>query len=195
MNGAVTVKTYPAPAWGEREIWRYAGCPAPDPALHPLLRECIDEIAPALSYRMAYREFAVCTRDGALDLGFVTTDSTLLQRTLAGCDRLVLIAGTVGLAPDRLIRRYGSVAPTKAMFFQAIGAERIEALMDAATAEMADGRALTPRVSPGYGDIPLAMQTDIFKALRCPDTIGLTLNDSLLMSPTKSVTALIGVKR
>ena len=54
------------------------------------------------------------------------------------------------------------------------------------------GLAVRPRFSPGYGDLPLALQREVFAALDCPRRIGLTLSDSLLMSPTKSVTALIG---
>lgn len=50
-----------------------------------------------------------------------------------------------------------------------------------------------PRFSPGYGDLPLALQRDIFHALDCARKIGLTLNDSLMMSPAKSVTAIIGI--
>ncbi len=195
MNGGITIKTYPAPPWSEREIWRYAGCPNPDPALQPILSACMEEIAPQLSYRVAYREFPIKQENGFLDLGFAKTDSALLKRILSGCDRCILIAGTVGLSPDRLVRRYGITSPTKAVFFQAIGAERVEALLDTATADIANGRVLTHRVSPGYGDIPLSLQTDITNALSCNHTIGVTLNDSLLLSPTKSVTAFIGVEK
>jgi 5-methyltetrahydrofolate--homocysteine methyltransferase len=52
---------------------------------------------------------------------------------------------------------------------------------------------LKPRFSPGYGDLDLSCQKDIFKLLDCSKKIGLTLNDSLLMSPTKSVTAFVGI--
>ena len=52
---------------------------------------------------------------------------------------------------------------------------------------------MKPRFSPGYGDLSLEMQRDIFRVLDCPRKIGLTLNESLLMSPSKSVTAIIGI--
>ena len=57
----------------------------------------------------------------------------------------------------------------------------------------AEGLSLRPRFSPGYGDFPLSMQTPIFDALDCPRKIGVSLNASLLMSPSKSVTAVIGL--
>ena len=52
---------------------------------------------------------------------------------------------------------------------------------------------LRSRFSPGYGDLGLEMQKDIFAVLDCPRKIGLSLNESLLMSPSKSVTAIIGI--
>ena len=80
------------------------------------------------------------------------------------------------------------------MFFQAIGAERIESLCDAFCAEReAEGLRLRPRFSPGYGDLPLELQRDLFRGLDCSRKIGLTLNESLLMSPSKSVTAIAGI--
>ena len=65
------------------------------------------------------------------------TDSQGLCRNLQGCDKVILFAATVGLAPDRLIARYGRLSPTKALCMQAIGAERIESLCDAFCDELA----------------------------------------------------------
>ena len=78
---------------------------------------------------------------------------------------------------------------------QAVGAERVEALCDAFCEQFRreNGVGLRPRFSPGYGDLPLAAQRELFALLDCPRKIGLTLNESLLMSPTKSVTAFAGI--
>jgi 5-methyltetrahydrofolate--homocysteine methyltransferase len=57
------------------------------------------------------------------------------------------------------------------------------------------GESLRPRFSAGYGDLPLEYQKKIFDLLDPHTQIGLTLNDSYLMSPSKSVTALIGVEK
>ena len=58
-----------------------------------------------------------------------------------------------------------------------------------------EGWYLRPRFSPGYGDFSLNHQTEIISVLQCPKKIGLTLTDSLLMAPAKSVTAVIGLSR
>ena len=80
------------------------------------------------------------------------------------------------------------------MLFQAIGAERIEALADAFNNDIKEKYVTVPRFSAGYGDFSVYKQTDMFNVLDCGRKIGLTLNDSMMMSPTKSVTAIIGIK-
>lgn len=83
------------------------------------------------------------------------------------------------------------------MIFQAIGAERIEALCDIFCADISKekGVLLKPRFSPGYGDLSIEVQQDVFSVLNCGKKIGLYLNESMLMSPSKSVTAFAGIKK
>jgi hypothetical protein len=85
-----------------------------------------------------------------------------------------------------------------AVLYQAIAAAMIENYCDqidtAFAAQIASqGGRTRSRFSPGYGDLPLELQKDLFRVLDCPRKIGLSLNESLLMSPSKSVTAIIGI--
>ena len=106
---------------------------------------------------------------------------------------------TIGLEMDRLIARYKRVSPVYTLLLQAIGAERVEsacnALEEKLRCSLMPGESLRPRFSPGYGDLPLALQKDVFQALDCERRLGLTLTDSLLMVPSKSVTAIVGIER
>ena len=194
----VYLQSYAPPPVNRKEILRYAGVRGEVPELEALLRECIEEVAEQLTYRVCYCECSIQRHAHSLDLGFIETRSRGLQTNLEGCESILLFAATVGMAIDRLIARYATLSPTKSLLFQAIGAERIEALCDCFQADMAQkyaalGYVTRPRFSPGYGDFPLEAQRSIFAVLDCPRKIGLTLNDSLLMSPSKSVTALIGL--
>lgn len=201
MDAVVYLRTYPAPPLSLSEVLRYAGAGGSDQAdLVEMAGACARMAEGQLSYRVCWRTFPVTCDGDALDLGFARTDSRALRRCLAGCEEIVLFAATVGIGIDRLIARYEAVSPARALMLQALGAERIEALCDAFCADLAAryremGKVLRPRFSPGYGDLPLETQRDVFRALDCPRKIGLTLNDSLLMSPTKSVTAIVGVGR
>lgn len=199
MTDAVYVKTYEAPPVCRREILRYAGGgKIEEGEVSRLLDSCLEELAGKLRYRVCWRVFPVGRRGGMLDLSFAETSSQGLGKNLKDCGSAVLFAATVGLEIDRLIARYGRISPVRALLFEAIGSERIESLCDAFSEDMrkraqAAGGDARPRFSPGYGDLPLALQRDIFRALDCARKIGLTLNDSLMMSPAKSVTAIIGI--
>lgn len=191
MNTVFT-KNYSAPEVNRRELLRYAGCD--ENADLGIIDECLTEISDKLTYKVCYAEFGISTDGDFVDLGFTKTDSADLKKNLNGCEKIILFAATIGIEIDRLIAKYNRISPSKALIFQAIGAERAESLCDLFNDEMKEKYSTNPRYSPGYGDLPLDIQRDIFAVLDCPRKIGLTLNDSLLMSPSKSVTAIIGVK-
>jgi 5-methyltetrahydrofolate--homocysteine methyltransferase len=198
MDNTVYTKRYSAPPWNRREILRYAGAKETTEEVSALLEDCLAEAEGVLNYQLCYARFPVREEDGILDLGFTRVTTDHLRKNLCGCNEIVLFGATVGLGMDRAIARYGKLSPARALMFQAIGAERIEALCDAFCDELSrevgeSGMSVRPRFSPGYGDVPLELQRDIFRVLDCARKIGLTLNDSLLMTPTKSVTALVGV--
>ena len=192
----IYTKHYPSPSLDHREILRYAGCRETTPEVETLLNECLREAREFSACKVCWGEFPVYFYENQVDLGFATITSSSLANHLASCDKIILFAATIGLTPDRLITRYSSLSPSKALFFQAMGAQQIEALCNLFNDEIRKQYALTcPRFSPGYGDLPLSLQQDIFRVLDCPRKIGLSLNDSLLMTPTKSVTAIIGIKK
>lgn len=195
MNGVVLNRTYAAPPVCEKDILRYAGCKGADAEIKALLKSCLDEIQGRLTYRVCFCSFPIEIRGDVCDFQAFSLSSQKLAVNLKGCERAVLFAATVGVEIDRRIARYGHISPSRALMFQAIGAERIEALCDAFCADVArEYHANTkPRFSPGYGDLPLSAQKNLFAVLSPEKQIGLTLNDSLLMSPSKSVTAIVGL--
>ncbi len=185
----------------EREIWRYCGymgmAETVDDALKELLSEVRSELEGAFSYKVCYRRMELSWQDGMPVLPF-GAQSEDLARCLAGSREVILFAATVGLEIDRHIARHQRFAPTKALLMQAYGAERVEGLCDGFCREIADqaaqeGLSCTARFSPGYGDLPLETQNDFFRLLDCSRQIGIALNESLLMTPSKSVTAIFGL--
>ncbi len=186
------------PAPSRREIMRYMGCREEKTEINELIDSCISESENIFSYKVAYTELPLEISNDTVKIGSIITDSRDLGKCLLKCDKAIIFAATVGLGIDRFIMKYSRTNPSRALCLQAIGAERIEALCNAFCLEIEkkakkNKESIRPRFSPGYGDLPLELQRDIFKLLDCERRIGLTLNDSLIMSPTKSVTAIIGI--
>ncbi len=179
------------------EILRYSGAKKgeEDDEVMDILISSFREVRKKLIYNVCYDKFSVDINGSVCDFGAFKIESKALAKNLSGCKSAIVFGATVGTQIDRLIAKYGSLSPSKALMLQAIGAERIEALCDAFCESVAisEDRKLKPRFSPGYGDVSLEVQKDIFRVLDCSKQIGLCLNDSLLMSPSKSVTAIAGV--
>ena len=188
----------PPPSY--KEIARYMKADLSNDETNILISQSLNECEGKIIGKVVYSEFPISCNKDVLDLGFATTKSNDLKKLLStNCNSIILFAATVGIGIDRLILKYTRTSPSKALCFQAIGTERVEALCNVFSLETKEkyaslGHTLTPRFSAGYGDLPLSLQREIFAALACEKHLGLTLNDSLLMSPTKSVTAIIGIK-
>ncbi len=165
-----------------------------------LIDECAAEAMPVLTYKVCYRHMDVNWDGDCPVLPFDTHRSRNLARNLEGCNAGVMFAATIGVGIDRLITRYNHSSPSRALILQALGAERVEALCDLFNAQIAEeageqGMSLRPRFSPGYGDLPLTVQKEFMTLLDCAHLIGINLNESMLMSPSKSVTAVIGMRK
>lgn len=126
-------------------------------------------------------------------------ESKDLAANLKDCNSIYLFAATLGSAVDKEIQKASRINPALAVMLQAAGAMFIESYCDTLQNELLeeekkDSGEFVPRYSPGYGDVPLENQKIFFEVLQCEKNLGLTLTDSLLMMPEKSVTAFIGIK-
>jgi len=180
------------------EVFRYAGVREPDDTWETELDRQLMQCSGVFDGRVCYERFPVTVEGNHVDMTFADPESAALAKNLHGCREIILFAATVGLGIDRLIRKSSAANVADAVWLQAIGAERIEALCDTFCEKQRllaeeKGLYLRPRFSPGYGDLPLSLQREIFRTLDCSRQIGLSLTESLLMMPSKSVTAIIGI--
>lgn len=189
-------------AVNKREIYRYLGygMEEPDSSMCALVDKALSELLHAIHPKSIYRLYDCKTDKERVFMGNMEIKSGNLAGNLAQCDTAALMAATLGIEADKLLQRYEVINMAEASIVQACGAACIEAYCNLVqeeirlTAQEKSGKPLfvRPRFSPGYGDLPLETQTEIFHALDCTKRIGLTLTQSLLMYPTKSVTAFIG---
>lgn len=195
MSCTVLTKCLDRPPVSDKEILRYAGCKGNNDEISALLCDCLAEAEDHLSYRVCYCKLGVKIDRNICDFGAFKVESSDLAKNLSGCSEVIVFCATVGTMFDRLIAKYERISPSKAVMLQAIGSERVEAVCDSFCDQISreTGRRTKPRFSAGYGDLPLKLQSEIFALLLCEKNIGVTLNDSFFMSPSKSVTAFLGL--
>ena len=182
------------------EIARYMrmGRDVPDGQLARRVEALRDEALRTIRPARVWRRFPV--RDNAISSGGVRLAlGGTLMRHIAGCRDAFLVCGTIGAGFDSFQRRVSITSGADALIAQAIGAAAVERWMDAVEdemrAELTEGESLAPRYSPGYGTFPLAAQRELLALLDAPRKVGVSLTDNLLMVPSKSVSAVIGVKK
>lgn len=117
------------------------------------------------------------------------------KRTRFGESDVIFLCGTIGAEFDAWQRRLSVLSAADALLSQQIGLAAVEKVMDeveerARKEVEVEGRKLKPRRSPGYGDLPLSLSRTILDELDAPRKIGVSITDSNLLVPSKSVTAI-----
>ena len=124
----------------------------------------------------------------------IAARGTWIRTRLKGVE-VVFLCGTIGAEFDAWQRRLSVTSAADALLSQQIGLAAVEKVMDEleskAKAQVeVEGRKLLPRKSPGYGDLPIELSRTILAELDAPRKIGVSITDSNLLVPSKSVTAI-----
>ena len=121
-----------------------------------------------------------------------------LARHLQSCDRILLMAATLGSEVDTLLRRMELTDIALAATADAMASVLLEQVCDALEEELraqlrAEGLYLIGRFAPGYGDCPLELNEEISLAVDSVRGCGLAVTAEHLLVPRKSTTALLGI--
>ena len=144
-------------------------------------------------YAKTRLKFPVFISGDEIDFGFTKVKSKDLAKNLKTCKEAFVFVATIGIETDRMLSKYSLISPSYANKIQAVGAAAIERFCDEFCRHFEETE-LCPRFSPGYGDLPIEVQKDILLALDSERKIGVHMTDSFLMLPTKSVSAIVGIK-
>ncbi len=180
------------------EILRYLRIRGDAGATRERVTRAAEELARTLPPRWTYRVFPVERgAEGVALVGSgVTLPGALAGRMLAECGAAALLCCTLGTAFERRLRALERRDMGEAAILDACGSAWVERGCDMAQEELAARlapRFLTDRFSPGYCDLPLSLQPSILAALDAERRLGVFLSESFLMTPAKSVTAVLGI--
>jgi len=178
-----------------KDVMRYLRVRESDATMRRLLEECSQCVYEAAVPKAVYTRVDIKIENDIVDMGFIKVKSSNLAMHLADCDEAYIMAATLGVGIDRLYERYNRILQTKAAVCDATASALIESFCDYAGDFILNGKDAVMRFSPGYGDFSLSHQTEILNYLDANKKVGISLTDSLMMVPSKSVTAIIGIKR
>lgn len=121
-----------------------------------------------------------------------------ISEHLEGCEACVFLAATIGSEIDRLIRIRSVENMADAVILDACASVAIENVCDNMeryfeVQYLKEKLYITDRFSPGYGDFPIEMQKVFCDLTLSQKRIGVTCNASFMLTPSKSVTAVIGL--
>ena len=181
------------------EVLRYMGTP-PDraePAIRKLAEGCARELLGVVRPRWAARTFELTPEEGGVRLSSgLLLPGEDLKRHLAGCRRAVLFCATLSAQADALIRRAESGDMLRALALDCCAAAAVEEVCDQIEGELQGqfpGCFFPFRFSPGYGDLPLTLQGPLLNLLDAPRRVGLCASSTHILTPRKSVTAILGI--
>ncbi len=134
------------------------------------------------------------------DIDF-SIQSSQVVHLLRNSEKAVLFMATLGeTIENRIQQLLGIKDITRSMILDAIASETADAVADhlhrniiKQTASKA-GYKITARFSPGYGDWLIGVQAELLQICG-GERIGISLNDSYLMHPRKSVSAVFGLEK
>ena len=138
------------------------------------------------------------TRAGdRLTAGDVTLTIPRIAERWGGVDELVAGVCTIGSALERRASELWEAREMPlAMMLDSVGSGAVESLAEYVNDQLcgegiARGVKVTNRVSPGYGGWDVVEQRLLWQL--CPgDAVGVAINDTCFMTPTKTITILVG---
>jgi len=181
------------------EILRYMGHNgAADARLEALISLCLEKLSSVCAPRHVTAQLPCASNDCRVTIGSLEIESKNLAAHLYNCASTFAFAATLGAGVDRLITQRVKIDSAEALCLQSCAAVQIENYCDSIEQELlneikGNGICLRPRFSPGYGDFDIKYQTDLLRVLQAQRRIGLTETKANMLTPLKSVTALIGV--
>lgn len=183
-----------------KEAVRYLGYGrhAIDEPTLELIQDTFRELDQVADARFVYRIFEIIEEnENQLTIGGLRIQSRNLYKNLKNCKQGIVFCATLGTGVDLLLKRYSVSDMSKTVVLQACAAAFLEEYCDRMQKQIEDGLEnglyLRPRFSPGYGDFSILHQKELLQMTDASKKIGMALTEGYMLTPTKSITAVMGI--
>lgn len=178
------------------EALRYLGYGGntPDSKTKELLLLCGKQLQDAMEGKFVYKVFDLV--DGQIPNSSFKLKGKAIKNHLKNCEKVIFMCATLSGGVDLLIRKKQITGMAEAMITDSLASAVIEQVCDKAEEIiLRDFKEYehTWRFGLGYDDFPLDCQKQFLDILDAPKRIGVCVNQSMMLTPTKSVTCVIGL--
>ena len=185
-----------------KEALRYLGYKknAPDERVEELMDECEELVLKTAVPRFIYKKLDFTVNEDGV--AFKNTSMVLpgesIKKHLYKCDSAICMAVTISEGIDRQLRVLQLTDMAKALVFDSLASVAVEQTCDKVEELLREEYPdyyQTFRFGLGYGDLPISLQGQFLHVLNAPKQIGLNVSSTDMLTPTKSVTAVIGLSK
>ena len=187
----------------KNEVLKYLGYKGGeiDETTVAMISDTIESILKMAVPRYTYKVLDIEKTNGIVLKGTMFTPKGKdIAELLSNCHKCVMIAATLGVEFETMLRKEQVKDMAKAVILDSCGSSAIENICNNVEKIIEDKREkegwfLTDRFSPGYGDMPIEQQRDFCMVLETAKKIGVNVNAGGMLVPSKSVTAIIGLSK
>ena len=170
-----------------------------DQELFDFVAETFEKIEGFLNPKFIWSKFGMEKLNNGIKIADTEFISDDILRLMQKSEECVLLAVTLGAEIDRQIILSQKNNMLDGIALDACASVLVDEICNDMTRkkilpELNQDQYLTSRFSPGYGDLNLKYNKDIIEILNATKMIGLSVTGSYMMTPVKSVTALVGIK-
>ncbi len=178
------------------EALRYLGMGdrAPDETTKELLLLCGEQLRKVIEPKFIYKVFEL--EKGQIPGCAFRLEGQAIARHLENCEKVVFMCATLSANVDLLLRKKQITGMAEAMITDSLASAIVEQVCDKAEKIILKDfmeYEHTWRFGLGYDDFPLSGQKQFLEVLDAPKRIGVCVNSSMMLTPTKSVTCVIGL--
>lgn len=179
------------------EALRYLGYGEnqPDTRMKEILDSCSEELLKVIRPKYVFKIFDL-KENYVVNGAEFELKGQAIKNHLKNCSKIAMMCVTLSSNVDLLIRRKQIGNMAEAMIIDSMASAAVEQVCDEVEKiikkEYPDFE-YTWRFGVGYDDFPLELQEQFLNVVNAPKQIGVCVNESFMLTPTKSVTCIIGM--
>jgi hypothetical protein len=177
-------------------VKKYIHIPKDNESMNEDIKNIVNELEPFVNLKHYYQIFDL--KHNPLSIKDINLNSKILDNYFKDSNKVIILVCTLGIIVEKYLKKMEITDKSKLFIADAILSSIIETYQDDIIVKLAEDYPdcfLTSGFAPGYPDLDISFQKEIFRLLQIPKRLGINLTEDYLMIPRKSSTALVGISK